>query len=174
MRRLPWAIAGFAALTLTCSRAHGQERSNLELLNNTTKHDGQNLICRGEVIGDIMRRGDHAWIHLNDGTATIGIWAAADDVRSIATTGSYGRRGDTVEINGTLHRSCPEHAGDLDIHAQSLIVLSPGSTLATSVSVKKRFAGTVSFFLVLVSYALKRMLRRTGSGHTPSANRQPR
>jgi len=35
-------------------------------------------------------------------------------------------RGDTVEVTGVLHRACPQHGGDLDLHATRLEVLTTG------------------------------------------------
>ncbi len=46
--------------------------------------------------------------------------------RQIRFVGSYRYCGDRVLVIGTFHRACPEHGGDLDIHAVRLEVVAPG------------------------------------------------
>ncbi|MGE5508977.1 MAG: hypothetical protein ACM3RP_10920 [Chitinophagales bacterium] len=111
-----WALGSLSALAAGSS----------ELIEHPERWDGQPLTFRGEVIGDIMRRGDRAVVNVNDGTYAIGIWLpvrAADELRF---AGRSGVKGDTVEVRGTYHRACREHGGDPDIHAESLTVTKFG------------------------------------------------
>jgi hypothetical protein len=100
--------------------AYAQPISSTDLINNSKQYDGKVVDYRGEVIGDIMMRGQHAWININDGQNAIGIWAAGILIKEITYKGNYSFHGDVVEITGIFHRSCPEHGGDLDIHAQTM------------------------------------------------------
>jgi hypothetical protein len=88
--------------------------------------NGQEIVFQGEVIGDIMHRQDHYWINvLSSGTA-IGIWITDEQRAAIVLSGQYGIKGDEVRIAGQFHQACFEHGGDLDVHANSLEVISKG------------------------------------------------
>lgn len=97
-----------------------------ELIKNAQQYDGKQIIYSGEVIGDVMARGEFSWVNINDGENALGVWISASLAKEISFTGSYKTRGDNLEIMGTFHRVCVEHGGDLDIHAQSLRKLSSG------------------------------------------------
>ena len=119
--------AGVISLILLCSTVcFAQPVSSTELINSAKQYDGKTVVYAGEIIGDIMARGDYAWINVNDGKNAIGIWVGKDLVKEITYTGSYKFKGDVVEVNGVFHRACIQHGGDLDIHAQSLTKIIPG------------------------------------------------
>ncbi|MDD5352078.1 MAG: hypothetical protein PHS93_02795 [Candidatus Omnitrophica bacterium] len=106
-----------------------------------------------------MIRGDHVWLHVNDGTIAIGIWAPKIMIQDILYIGDYHKKGDIVEVSGTFHRSCPEHGGDLDIHASEIKKITSGSTVIRPISRKKVYIGVYSLMLVLIFYALKRFFK---------------
>jgi hypothetical protein len=54
--------------------------------------------------------------------------------KKISLVGGYGKKGDNVRVEGVFHRACPEHGGDLDIHAGSVTVLSTGARVAMPLS----------------------------------------
>jgi hypothetical protein len=112
-------------LTLAAARLFGQEGS-AELIGKSKEFDGRSVEFVGEAIGEPMRRGDHVWLNLLDSGGAIGIWANRADLPAIRYFGSAAARGDTLRVRGIFHRSCPEHGGDLDIHAATLEVVSPG------------------------------------------------
>ncbi|MBI3008609.1 MAG: DNA-binding protein [Candidatus Omnitrophica bacterium] len=95
--------------------------SSTELLNSTNQYNNKIVIYEGEVIGDVMMRGSHAWLNLWDGTNTIGIWATKEMARDIQYVGRYGSKGDKITVRGIFHKACPEHGGDLDVHAEEII-----------------------------------------------------
>ena len=136
--------------------AQAQPLSSAELINNAKQHDGKTINYRGEVIGDVMIRGNYAWLHVNDGTIAIGIWAPKTMLRDIRYAGDYHKKGDMVEVSGIFHRSCPEHGGDLDIHASEIKKVTPGSSVIQPISRKKVYIGAYSLILVLIFYALKK------------------
>lgn len=117
---LPFSLSFF---TFNC---YAQPVPSTELINNAKQYDGKTVIYTGEVIGDVMRRGKSAWINVNDGKNAIGVWILADLTKSIQFIGNYKSKGDLVEITGVFHRSCQEHGGDLDIHAESLRKIASG------------------------------------------------
>ena len=100
--------------------------SGNELVENANMLDGQIVLFEGEVIGDIMNRGDHAWLNVNDGTRAIGIWAKKDQLNNIDRIGDYFNKGCVIKVVGVFHRACPQHGGDLDIHAEEITILDQG------------------------------------------------
>ncbi len=97
-----------------------------ELIERARELDGREVEFVGEAIGESMRRGDHVWLNLLDAGGAIGIWAKRADMPAIRYFGSAASRGDTLRVRGIFHRSCPEHGGDLDIHAAALEVVARG------------------------------------------------
>jgi hypothetical protein len=125
--------------------------------------DGQEVVFEGEVIGDIMRRGDHAWINvLNHGTA-IGVWVTEEQCHVIGLTGRYGTTGDQVRITGLFRRSCAEHGGDLDIHAASLEVLQTGTRISMPLD-KRRLAAAIVLLIMAVLSLIWLFLPRVRRG----------
>ncbi len=112
--------------------------SSEELVENAHLYDGETITFRGEVIGDIMVRKDHAWIHLNDDpyaeqpsklagyNTGMAIWCKASNTERINFIGNYKNRGDIVEVTGVFNSACPKHAGDMDIHATNIKIIEPG------------------------------------------------
>ena len=107
------------------------------LIDNAEHYDGTTVVYQGEVVGDVMVRGDHAWVNIKDEAIALGIWCKATDIRDLNYRGSYKYGGDIVQIKGIFHRSCAEHGGDLDIHAEEVIKLYEGHALMHPVSEDK-------------------------------------
>ena len=135
---------------------YAQSISSAELINNAKNYNGNIVIYKGEVIGDIMLRGEYAWINVNDEKNAIGIWIKKELIKDIIYTGSYKTKGDLVEITGKFNRSCVEHGGDLDIHAQSITEISSGNKIFHSVS-KRKINLALGLFLTLILIFLMRL-----------------
>ncbi len=137
-------------LTLVCPRLQAaQEFSSTELIQRSRELDGQTVTYRGEVVGDVMRRGAFAWLNVNDGSNAVGVWVDSASAGAVERGGSYAWRGDTVLVIGELRRSCREHGGDLDIHAASVRVIKPGHRVTEIISMAK-----VRFVLILGALTL--------------------
>ena len=147
------------ALIISSSNCFAQVSTSSDLLNNAKQYDGKTVNYKGEVIGDVMIRGDYAWLHVNDGSIAIGIWAPKTLIEDIRYAGDYHKKGDTVEVSGTFHRSCPEHGGDLDIHVSEIKKITSGSSVIQPISRKKVYIGVYSLILVLLFYILKRFFQ---------------
>jgi hypothetical protein len=106
-----------------------QGQSSTDLINHSREYDAKPVTYTGEVIGEIMRRGEFAWININDGENSLGVWINAALIQDINFKGSYKIRGDSVEVTGIFHRACPEHGGELDIHAQGLRKTASGRVI---------------------------------------------
>jgi len=146
----------FLLLPFICS---AQPLSSTELIKNARQYDGKTVVYEGEVIGDIMRRGDYAWINVNDGENAIGIWLPNSLVKETSYTGSYKSKGDVLEITGIFHRACTEHGGDLDIHGQAIRKTSPGRQIQERLNPGKRSLAIILLgilSLVWISTLLKR------------------
>jgi len=133
-----WAIVlpfYFLLLPFCC---YAQPVSSVELINNATLYDGKVVAYEGEVIGDIMVRGEYAWINVNDGPNAIGIWIDKSLTKDLLYAGSYKSKGDWLEITGVFHRACPEHGGDLDIHAQGIRKIKSGRPVPERLNLGKR------------------------------------
>lgn len=134
--------------------SYAQPISSTDLINNAKFYEAKTLVYQGEVIGDVMVRSNYAWINVNDGASAIGIWVSTSLAKEIAYTGSYKSRGDVVEITGVFHRACPEHGGDLDIHAQAMRKIGAGRIIQEKLNTgKKNFAivllGILGFVWIL-------------------------
>ena len=147
------------ALIISSSSCFAQVSTSSDLLNNAKQYDGKTVNYKGEIIGDVMIRGDHAWLHVNDGSIAIGIWAPKTMIQEIRYAGDYHNKGDIVEVSGTFHRSCSEHGGDLDIHVSEIKKVTSGSLVIRPISRKKGYIGVYSLMLVLLFYILKRFFQ---------------
>lgn len=143
-------------LFIPCSHCYAQSPTSLELINNAKQYDNKIITYKGEVIGDLMVRGDHAWLHVNDGIIAIGIWVPKTMVQDIRNAGDYHRKGDILEVSGIFHRSCLEHGGDLDIHASEIKKTTSGGQVIQPISRNKIYIGIYSLILVLLFYVLKK------------------
>lgn len=130
--------AAVAVLMLTGLGALcAQEVSSSELIQRSRELDGQTVSYQGEVVGDVMHRGAFSWLNVHDGSNAVGVWVDSASSSAVRHGGSYAWRGDTVGVIGELRRSCPEHGGDLDIHAASLRVIKPGHRITEKISMAK-------------------------------------
>lgn len=98
-----------------------------ELIEHSSRYDGREVVFEGEAIGDILGRGRFAWLNVSDGNnSAMGIFMTAEQAALVTATGRYGRIGDRIRVKGIFHRACPEHGGDMDIHAAEVVILSAG------------------------------------------------
>ena len=112
---------------LAATFAYAQAISSTELINNAKQYNGKNVVYQGEVIGDIMLRGDFAWININDGENALGVWIKKDLIKDIIFTGQYKTVGDWVQVEGLFNQRCIQHGGDLDLHAENMEIVKAGS-----------------------------------------------
>lgn len=119
--------------------------SSFALMNNTLVYDGKDVILFGEVVGVILRQGNHSWASIYDGTYALGVYAPSVFFNDSLILGDYHHNGDMVEIVGVFNRACNEHGGDADIHAKSVRTVARGHIVERPVSVPK-----VLFTLLMV------------------------
>jgi hypothetical protein len=152
-----------------------------DLFENWEEYDGEEVILTGEAVGDVMDRGDYAWITVNDdyysrealhetGTLVgqnsgIGVWLPSEEAEKITRLGRFGSMGDLVEVRGIFYADDVDHGGDFDIQASSLTVLEPGRDIDTSPDSWKYFvmAAALMFLLLSITPRLKRRAREMKS-----------
>lgn len=145
-----------------------------ELVENFKKYDGREVVFKGEVVGEVIKRGDFAWLNINDDPYSVksipaggkptgynsgqSIWIPFDEARKVRFAGSYNFQGDIVEVKGIFHAACPEHNGEMDIHASSLKVLKTGQKINHSISrgriLTLAFLALILFFLAALKLFL--------------------
>jgi hypothetical protein len=164
------SLLGLLAVTTGC-RAAGtpepspNEYSSTDLVESPKQLDGMEVTFAGEVIGEAMVRGDMAWLHINDDAyyvknveegAQLGgyntgmaVWLPADLLDEVDHYGDYRHEGDIVEVEGVFNAACPEHGGDMDIHATSLRLVQTGHEVVDPIRPQK-----VAWAAALVAVAL--------------------
>jgi hypothetical protein len=128
-----FSVAFLLFLPLT-GLAESAEVTSNDLIENAFELDNQTIVYTGEVIGDVMNRGDHTWLNISDGSNTMGVWVESSLVEANAIPGRYSEHGDEVQITGVFHRACAQHGGDMDIHADQLVLVSSGYPVSHAVS----------------------------------------
>ncbi|MDP2183336.1 MAG: hypothetical protein Q8K99_12310 [Actinomycetota bacterium] len=172
------ALLALVAAALVPAPAHAQDGVpplSAELVERADEFDGTTITFEGEAIGEVMYRGDHAWVHVNDdaykarnveeGAALGGyntgqaFWVPADMARKIEICGDYHHEGDTVRIVGVFNAACSEHGGDMDIHATAVEVVTPGHHVNDPIEYWKWYLAALSVLGTGLSFA---WFRRSG------------
>jgi hypothetical protein len=166
-----------AAGGLGAQSAETPSPDSTTLVEDAKQWDGRTVSFTGEAIGEAMRRGTMAWIHLNDdayglrdGAGTllagfnsgIGVWVETRLASRIAVFGDYGHHGDVVEVRGVFHAACPQHGGDMDIHADSLRVARDGHNVERPVNPRRILAAGMMGALTALLFIVRAILRRRG------------
>jgi len=150
----------FLSFCLFFRLAYAQPLSSSEFIKNAKQLDGKIVTYQGEVIGDVMKRADFAWVNVNDGINAIGIWVPLPLTGEIIYTGSYKSKGDIVEVSGIFHRACLEHGGDLDIHAQTLRKIDSGRFIRERLNPAKVNQALILLGVLFLAWILTRFLRK--------------
>ncbi|MDI6873216.1 hypothetical protein [Candidatus Solincola sp.] len=105
---VPLALCTFWVLFLHPSAALGgvpEEVNSGTLLQEWERYDGQEVVFRGEVVGDVMVRGEHAWVTVNDDHYSLNALHEAGELRGATAASGYGcrrrRRRRSVAWEGT-------------------------------------------------------------------------
>lgn len=107
------------------------ELTGADAVQQAVELNGQRVRIEGEALGDILRTGDgHAWINVLSGGTALGIWMKQESAEKIGSLGDYQMRGDLIVVEGTLNAACPQHGGDLDVHADQVSVIADGEPVA--------------------------------------------
>lgn len=166
---LSFAVTFFAVIA-SPSLASAVDSSTL--IEQSKKYNNKRVEFSGEVIGDVMIRGDFAWINVNDDPYSKGqkgnwgynsgqsIWVASEMAKKIKRTGGYFWQGDRIKVKGIFNRICRIHGGDMDIHASSLEIISRGKPIKRSISISKVITSVILFSLVVLVYLINNFIKQ--------------
>jgi len=157
--------------------AQAKAVSSTELVEHPKKYDGKTVTFQGEAVGDIMIRGDYAWISVNDDSyrpakvvkeqklsgynSGHSIWLKKEEAQKITHLGSYRHAGDIVKITGIFNKACTQHGGDMDIHGTSLEVVKRGYALNRPLEGPKGLAVLALLILTLTLFLANRIYQKT-------------
>ena len=158
MRQIYTAVIALLILSAAQCVAQAEVKyyTSAELINGANVIDGSIVTYKGEIVAAIMNRGESSWINLNDGFNAVGIWCRSASLGDVRTMGDYKNEGDTVEVTGVFHRACPEHGGELDIHADRVRIVATGFPVEERVSVYRINIAIVFFVLTLLAVVVLR------------------
>jgi len=155
---------------------NGTEVNSASLVENANAWDGRIITFTGEAIGEAMARGKMAWIHLNDDAymwknieegAQLGgynsghaVWVLTDLAKKIRFFGDFKHEGDVVKIVGTFNAACPQHGGDMDIHASTLEIVRVGHPVHHVINTPRAMIAWVLLILALILYRFRIIIRR--------------
>lgn len=150
--------AGDVAQTFSDNRVSSYRATQVEdLLGASERMDEKSVTFSAEAIGSpINADADHVWINVLDAGSMIGVYMSKKDAAFITNYGAYQTKGDTLRIQGVFHLMCNSHAGELEVHAKSVSVVSQGQTWVNPCS-KGQLLG---FMIMTVSGILLLVLRR--------------
>jgi hypothetical protein len=138
---LLWPVAAAA-------QAESDALSPAEVVQMGPAEDGSRVVIEGEAVGDVLRAmGGGKWVNVLGDEVGIGVWMTDEMVERIEHFGHYQHSGDMVRVTGTLNRTCPEHSGEFDIHAEELEVLSAGEPIEHVSSMSSAIVGVVGIVI---------------------------
>jgi len=148
----------FALFVLFVLNARAEDLSSKALIERAKELNGQSVTYKGEVVTAILNRGEYSWVNLNDGDNAIGVWCKSQQLEGVKFIGGYKNKGDILEVKGAFNRACPLHGGELDIHADAIIIIAKGSHVKEQLSQKKSILTAVIFLITL--YIIFRFRKR--------------
>jgi len=182
---LSWALFAFATPAYAfgggqaplSAAAESVVVSSTGLIEHPKEYDGKSVVFEGEAVGELMRRGEYGWLHLNDdayGKAALDldevglsgfnsgmpVWAPYSEASAASTFGDYKHRGDTVRVSGTFNAACAQHGGDTDIHADLVQVVEIGTPIDHEIPAGKMIAAIVLALFAAVLYVIEHRSRR--------------
>lgn len=152
--KLPLLILLLTLVAYPMTPVFAKSMSSNEFIKNTKEYDGKSVTYTGEVVGEVMLRGEFAWVNINDGDNALGVWMGASLAKEIKFAGNYKNRGDNLEITGIFHGACLEHGGDLDIHAQVVRKLGNGRIISQRLNSDKKNLSLILFGALLLIWIL--------------------
>lgn len=138
--------------------------SSKEMVAQARSFDHRWVIFEGELIGEILQRGEFVWLNVYDGENAISVWLPQTLAEGVRYKGGYKTTGDQIRVGGIFYRSCVEHGGTLDIHASELVVIKKGGPRAEVLDKRKILVlllllGALACLLILHILQNKRRMR---------------
>ena len=122
------------------------------LLSAGKRQDGRDVSFTGEAVGSpIVADADHVWVNVKGGGAMVGVYMDAELAKRITHYAAYEQTGDMITVSGTYHLACPDHNGELEVHAEQVEINAEGESWTSSVNPVTYAAG---FVLIVVGVTL--------------------
>lgn len=122
------------------------------LLSAGKRQDGRDVSFTGEAVGSpIVADADHVWVNVKGGGAMVGVYMDAELAKKITHYAAYEQTGDMITVSGTYHLACPDHNGELEVHAEQIEINAEGESWTSSVNPA---AYAVGFVLIVVGVTL--------------------
>lgn len=133
----------------------------------------------GEVVGHFLERDGGGWVQVNDDeyalrsgplpthdafaghNSSLAVWLPAELAIELTGFGNANRRGDVVELLGTVVRTDPTDGGGLTFRASDMRILAPSTALTRPIHVPQAIAATIMSVVALtIGVGLRRSRRR--------------
>ncbi len=125
--------------------------------------DGSVITVEGEAIGEDLRAyGGGRWVNILGDEVGLGIWMSEEMAGEIENFGDYRHSGDVIRVTGVVNIACDEHAGEFDVHARGLTVVSRGEPREVKVEPLKGIVGLAG--IALAFFLWRSYLRRRERG----------
>lgn len=145
-------------ISIVCNAEEYTNFSNI--IENNKTLNGHYITVKGEAIGEPMKRGEHTWVNISDGSTCIGIWLNNVEAEKITIWGSYKNKGDIVRINTVFNNSCIEHDGEMDFHGDKLEVIQSGYSLNHPINKRKiTFTIIISSITLILSFIYFKLIK---------------
>lgn len=140
-------------------------------------YDGKLVRYVGEPVGEVLQRGSHAWVHLNDdvysqtaplprrpdfagNNSGIGVRLPANGAAAIDHVGGPSHRGDRIVVEGRFHRTLSATADTMAIDAQRVRQLRPGGPIERRVLADRQLAAAALGVLAVAMVLGERLVAR--------------
>jgi hypothetical protein len=140
--------------------------------------DGEVVRYEGEVIAGVLRRGDHAWVQLNDdpyalgagplsrhrttlgGNSGMSVALSPGVGAAVSAVGDHDTQGDVIAVEGVFLRNDPRDGGAPSIRAREAAIVRRGGPVAHDVSPRRAVAAALLAAVTLVVAGLTIRARR--------------
>lgn len=154
------ALGLFWPACLAAAETAGGAMSPADVVNIDRAQDGRVVTVEGEAIGEHLRAaGGGRWVNIIGEGVGLGIWVSDEMAERIENFGGYRRNGDVVRVVGVVNIACEEHAGEFDVHADTLVVVSRGGPRETEIDPVRGVAGAAGIVVALLLWQLYRHRR---------------
>ncbi len=121
------------------------------------ERDGTRVTIEGEAIGeDLHADSRNRWVNILGGGTAVGVFMLNQDAGIIGSYGGYAQSGDVLRVTGVVNVACAQHAGEFDVHAEQVEIVSRGSATTRT---PEPWKGVVGIVGVLVFIAQTRWFR---------------
>jgi hypothetical protein len=128
--------------------------------------DGRAVEYRGEAVSAVLRRGDRAWLQMNDdvyalsagplpehrqslgGNAGVAVNVPAATADAITAVGGAHHRGDVLTVHGVFRSAAPDDGGGPSILAARAVRTRPGGAVSSPRSGRRM---TVALLLLMIT-----------------------